>query len=439
VAQDSVLVSWSGSMFEYLMPGLVMRAPAGSLLDQTARLVVRRQIGYGAERGVPWGVSESAYNVRDLEMTYQYSNFGVPGLGLRRGLGEDVVVAPYATGLAAMVDPAAAVRNFARLEEAGGRGAYGFYEALDYTASGSPTANRWSSCGPTWRTTRACCCWRSPTPLHDGVVREWFHAGPAACGRPSCSCRSAPRATSPWPACARMKWGPPPTPASSRRRPSGGSPRRTPRRPRTHLLSNGRYAVMLTRAGSGYSRWRDLAVTRWREDTTRDAGGTYVFLRDAQSGETWSAGYQPSGREPDDYEVTFSEDRAQIIRRDGSLTVTLDVIVSPEDDAEIRRVSLTNGGSRRRDVDVTSYAEVVLAEQAADVAHPAFSNLFVQTECVPSWTCCWRRAGRGRREEHAHWLATSSWSRARRSASSSGRRTARGSSARPRDRDARPR
>src|ERR1019366_1449961 len=111
--------------FEYLMPSLVMRAPEESMLAQSNRLVVRRQIKYGAELGVPWGVSESAYNARDLDLTYQYSNFGVPGLGLKRGLSENVVIAPYATGLAAMVDADAAARNFARLARAGGLGDYG--------------------------------------------------------------------------------------------------------------------------------------------------------------------------------------------------------------------------------------------------------------------------------------------------------------------------
>src|SRR5207249_7706841 len=138
VELGAALVSWSGSMFEYLMPALIMDSPPASLLDQTARLVVRRQRAYGAAHGVPWGISESAYNVRDLEMTYQYSNFGVPGLGLQRGLSDDVVIAPYATALAAMIDPAAVVRNFQRLADAGARGAYGFYEALDYTASRLP-------------------------------------------------------------------------------------------------------------------------------------------------------------------------------------------------------------------------------------------------------------------------------------------------------------
>ena len=153
--------------------------------------------------------------------------------------------------------------------------------------------------------------------------------------------------------------------------------------PRTHLLSNGRYVVMVTAAGSGYSRWRDLAVTRWREDSTRDAWGTYVFLRDGHSGAVWSAAYQPSGVEPDTYEVTFSEDHVEIRRRDGAITTTLEVVVSPEDDAEVRRVSITNLGTQTREIELTSYAEIVLAPPAADVAHPAFSNLFVQTELAP--------------------------------------------------------
>ena len=130
--------------------------------------------------------------------------------------------------------------------------------------------------------------------------------------------------------------------------------------PRTHLLSNGRYAVMITAAGSGYSRWHDVAVTRWREDATCDSWGTYVFLRDAHSGDVWSAGYQPTGVEPDSYETTFFEDRAEIVRRDGSIETKMEIAVSPEDDAEVRRVSITNHGTAVREIELTSYAEVVL-------------------------------------------------------------------------------
>ncbi len=378
----SALISWSGSMFEYLMPALVMRSPEGSLLSQTYELIVRRQIEYAAERGVPWGVSESAYNARDLNLNYQYSSFGVPGLGLKRGLSEDVVIAPYATALAAMVDPAAALQNFRRLEAAGGNGAYGFYEALDYTSSRLPE-------GETVAVVRAFLAHHQGMSLlaianllNDGAMRSRFHAEPMVQATelllqertPRDVLVARPRAEE-VSVTAHVREL---TPLSMRRFTTPHSSI-----PRTHLLSNGRYAVMLTAAGSGYSRWGNIAVTRWREDATRDCWGSYFFLRDAQTGEFWSAGYQPSGVEPDSYEVSFHEDRAEFVRRDRSLTTTLDVVVSPEDDAEVRRVSITNLGMRTREIQVTSYAELCLASQGADEAHPAFSNLFVQTEFVP--------------------------------------------------------
>jgi cyclic beta-1,2-glucan synthetase len=382
VELDSVLVSWSGSMFEYLMPALVMRAPAGSLLDQTCQLVVRRQISYGAERGVPWGVSESGYNARDLEMTYQYSNFGVPGLGLRRGLSDDVVVAPYATALAAMIDPGAAVRNFQRLAEAGASGAYGFYEALDYTPSRLPENALVAVVRAYMAHHQGMSLVALDNVVHAGIMRARFHAEPIVRATDLLLQERTPRdvAVARPPAEDVMTLGDARefVPPVIRRftTPHGALPR-------THILSNGRYAVMVTAAGGGYSRWHDIAVTRWREDVTLDVGGTYVYLRDVQSGQSWSAAYQPTGREPDSYEAVFSEDRARIARRDGSINTTLDVLVSPEDDAEMRRVSVTNLGTRTRDIELTSYAEVVLVPPAADAAHPAFSNLFVQTECVP--------------------------------------------------------
>ena len=404
VELDSVLVSWSGSMFEYLMPELVMRAPAGSLLEQTSRLVVGRQIAYGAERGVPWGVSESGYNVRDLEMTYQYSNFGVPGLGLRRGLSEDVVIAPYATGLAAMIDPAAAVRNFRALTAAGASGAYGFYEALDYTVPRLPEAADHAVVRAYMAHHQGMVIVAIANTLCDGAMRVRFHAEPIVQATelllqertPRDVAVARPRAEE-VEAIGDVREFTPPVERHFRS-PHGPTPR-------TQLLSNGRYAVMLTTAGSGYSRWRDLAITRWREDVTRDAWGTWVFLRDVDGGPGWSAGYQPKGDEPDSYEVTFSEDRAEFVRRDGAIVTTLKVIVSPEDDAELRRVSLTNLGTKPRELELTSYAEVVLATPAADAAHPAFSNLSVETECVAELdTLVATRRPRSRRETPV-WLA----------------------------------
>ncbi len=378
----SGLISWSGSMFEYLMPSLVMRAPAGSLLERTNRLVVWRQEQYGNELGVPWGMSESEYNVRDAEQTYQYSSFGVPDLGYKRQLGESIVIAPYATGLASMVDPAAAAANFRRLESVGARGGYGWYEALDYTPIRRPEGSKVEIIHAYMAHHQAMTMIGIANALQDGRMRARFHAEPIIRAAELLLQERMPRQVAvaiapPQPPTAVLQTTDLRT-ATQRHYTSAHSVI-----PRSHLLSNGRYSVMFTAAGSGFSRWRDIAITRWREDVTGDAWGAYLFLRDVQDGATWSAGYQPSGVEPDSYDVTFSEECAEIIRRDGALTTTLEVIVSPEDDAEVRRVSITNNGTRTRDIDVTSYFELALARQSDDVAHPAFGALFVETEFLP--------------------------------------------------------
>jgi cyclic beta-1,2-glucan synthetase len=378
----SGLISWSGSMFEYLMPSLVMRAPAGSLLEQTNRLAVWRQANYGDKLGVPWGMSESEYNVRDIEQTYQYSSFGVPDLGYKRGLADSIVIAPYASGLGAMVNPGAAARNYRRLAGLGARGAYGWYEALDYTRSRLPDGTKFAIIRAYMAHHQAMALVGIANTLQNGQMRARFHAEPIVKASELLLQERMPREV----ALAR----PPPEQAAIAE--VAAEIRETRRlytsahshRPRTQILSNGRYSVMVTATGSGYSRWRDIAVTRWREDVTCDGLGAYVFLRDVRSGQTWSAGYQPSAAEPDSYDVAFAEDRAEIVRCDAALTTTLDVMVSSEDDAEVRRVSITNHGNRPREIELTSYAEIALARQADDVAHPAFAKLFVQTEFAPN-------------------------------------------------------
>ena len=381
IDRGAVLISWSGSMFEYLMPLLVMRGPAGSLLDNTTRLVVRRQMEYGTERGVPWGVSESAFNARDTNFTYQYSNFGVPGLGLKRGLSQDIVIAPYATGLATMIVGEAAAQNFSRIAASGGRGRYGWYEALDYTPVRVPEEESVAIVHAYMAHHQGMTLVAIADTLFNGAMRTRFHAEPIIQATELLLQERIPRDVPiAYPRAEEVEEG-------AKVRESVTSTRRRFRSPydpvpRTHLLSNGRYSVMITAAGSGYSHWRDLAITRWQEDVTRDSWGSYVYLCDADSGEVWSAGYQPSCVEPDSYQVEFFEDRAEIVRRDGAIATTLEVAVSSEDDAEVRRVSIANNGTRPREIVVTSYAEVVLATSAADSAHQAFSKLFVQTEFV---------------------------------------------------------
>jgi cyclic beta-1,2-glucan synthetase len=379
VANGAALISWSGSMFEYLMPSIVMRAPAESLLEQTNRLIVGRQIEYGATMRAPWGVSESAYNARDLEFAYQYSTFGVPGLGLKRGLADSAVVAPYATALASMVDPQAAAQNFEHLEAIGARGRYGFYEALDFTRARVPDGERVAIVRAFMAHHQGMTIAAIADTLLDGVMRSRFHAEPIVRATELLLQERVPREVTATPPLVSETM----SAARIREIEGPGAWRKTSPHssmPATQLLSNGRYSVMLTAAGSGYSAWRDLAVTRWREDATCDDWGSYVFLREVASGEVWSATYQPIGTEPETYKVTFNEDRAEFTRRDAALATTLEVLVSAQDDAEVRRVTISNSGNRTREVEVTSYAELVLAPQAADVAHPAFSKLFIETE-----------------------------------------------------------
>ncbi|RBM08883.1 GH36-type glycosyl hydrolase domain-containing protein [Novacetimonas cocois] len=382
VGNGAALVSWSGSMFEYLMPSLVMRAPIGSLLEQTNKLIVRCQISYGQARGIPWGISESAYNVRDLEYTYQYSNFGVPGLGLKRGLGQDMVVAPYATMLAAMIDPQKAVANLSVLDRTGAQGRYGFYESLDYTPDRVPDHHRVAIVRAYMAHHQGMSILAAADTVMNGIMRSRFHDDPAIAAAELLLQERAPRTgavaralpseevistpTGPKTASAGRYYSSPDTPE-----------------PMTHLLSNGRYTVMLTAAGSGYSRWQGQAVTRWREDPTLDNFGSYIYLRNTHTGQVWSAGHQPCGARADDYAVVFHEDRAEFARRDGALTTTMEVMVSAENDAEVRQVSLFNGGSDTVEVEITSYAELALLPQDADMAHPAFTKLFVQTEYLP--------------------------------------------------------
>ena len=380
---EPLLVSWSGSMFEYLMPLLVMPNFENTLLDQTCRAAVNRQIQYGKSRGVPWGISESGFNRTDAMLNYQYHAFGVPGMGLKRGLAEDLVIAPYASAMALMVAPRKACENLQLLATEGRFGAYGFYEAVDYTASRLPPEKSYVTI-------------RSFMAHHQGM--SLLSLGNLLCENPmqrrfmSCPMNKAvdlllhekvPRSS------ARVLTDRPDGKAS---RESTGEPERvmrvftnpTRQAPDVHLLSNGRYHVAISSAGGGYSRWGDLAVTRWREDATRDCWGTFVYIRDRASGDFWSTAYQPTRQTTQGYEAIFSQSRAEFRHSNADLDIHTEISVSPEDDVELRRITINNRSSEEREIELTSYAEVVLATNAADEAHPAFSNLFVQTEFVPA-------------------------------------------------------
>lgn len=374
------LLSWSGSMFEYLMPQLVMPSYPDTLLDQTARHAVEAQILYGRAQDLPWGVSESGFNAVDARLNYQYRAFGVPGLGLKRGLGQDRVIAPYASMMALMVAPEPACQNLQLLEASGFSGRFGMYEAIDYTPSRVPPGEDFVLL-------------RSFMAHHQGMgllaldyllrgqpMQRRFVADPQFQATLLLLQERIPRIGVFHPHEAEAL-GERPSLAEGETalrvlRDPGGP------RPEVQLLSNGRYHGMLTHAGGGYSRHRDMSLTRWREDGTTDAWGTFCYLRDVDSGEFWSAAHQPTCVPLEHYEAIFSDAKAEFrgVRR--GYESHLQIAVSAEDDIELRRLRLTNRSRRARTVEITTYAEVVLAPAASDDAHPAFSNLFVQTEIL---------------------------------------------------------
>jgi cyclic beta-1,2-glucan synthetase len=374
------LLSWSGSMFEYLMPLLIMPTYDGTILEDTYRSVVERQIQYGHERGVPWGVSESGYNKTDGHLNYQYRAFGVPGMGFKRGLFNDLVVAPYASFMALMVDPAAACANLRVLTREGFLGAFGYFEAIDYTPARLPP-------GKTSVTVRSYMSHHEGMSflaldylLLDRPMQRRFEAEPSIQATALLLQERVPRARDVHPHPAELSGAGAP-PADSENKLRVFSTPSTPS-PEVHLLSNGRYHVALTNAGGGYSRWRDLAVTRWHEDATRDHWGSFCYLRDVASQAFWSVTHQPTLKRAHSYEAIYSQGRAEFRRRDSDIHTHAEISISPEDDVELRRVSLTNRSRTPRTIELTSFAEVVLTQPAADASHPAFSNLFMQTELV---------------------------------------------------------
>jgi len=377
---EPILVSWSGSMFEYLMPMLVMPTYERTLLHDTCKAAVASQIEYGRKRGVPWGISESAYNMIDAHFNYQYRAFGVPGLGLKRGLADDLVIAPYATALALMVAPEEACQNMQRLAAEGYLGKFGFYEAIDYTRSRLPRSISRAVIRSFMAHHVGMSFLSLAYLLLDRPMQKRFESDPLFQATTLLLQERVPRATGFYLQAADLSESHTARTGAETALRSFGSPD-TPF-PQVQLLSNGRYHVMVTNAGGGYSRWNDIAVTRWREDSTRDDWGTFCYIRDAASGEFWSAAFQPTVKHSKNYETIFSEGRAEFRRRDRDFDMHTEIAVSPEDDIELRRIIITNRGRTRREIEVTSYAEVVLAPPASDALHPAFSNLFVQTEIV---------------------------------------------------------
>ncbi len=399
-----LLLSWSGSMFEYLMPLLVMPEFPGTLLDQTCRAAVARQIDYGRQRGVPWGISESCYNVIDVEGTYQYRAFGVPGLGLQRGLSDDVVIAPYASAMALLVDPRRACANLRRMAGEACLGPYGFYEAIDFTSTRVQEGERAVVVPAFMAHHHGMSLLALGQTVLGPQMQRRFLSNPDLRAATLLLQERIPKATALIHPHARE--------AQVSRRVNGGAAEpimRVLTNPNTpvpdvHLLSNGRYHVMVSTAGGGYSRWNDLALTRWREDPTAEALGVFCFIGEPLTRRGWSNSFQPALRAGRHYEAVFTPGRAAFRLRHEQVETHTEIAVSSEDDLEIRRIRLTNTSELARSLVVTGYAEVVLAPGVTDELHRAFSNLFVQAELEPAHNAILMTRRARSAEERPPWM-----------------------------------
>jgi cyclic beta-1,2-glucan synthetase len=406
------LMSWSGTMFEYLMPLLFQKAYENSLLERAVKVAVAAQIAYGARRGVPWGISEAAFSALDAGRTYQYKAFGTPSLGLKRGLEDDLVVAPYATLMALMVDPQAAMSNLHNLEKIGLRGDYGFYESIDFTrerleedslvaaheGETAKTGGRLATLGQSGAIVRCFMVHHQGMALlaMQNVLLDWpvqrrFHSDVFVQAAEPLLYERIPEAPPVLDDTASENVRPTRVDTLSTTSERSISPD-TPA-PRVHFLGSDRYNVAITAAGSGYSRWHDLEITRWRADTTRDNWGQFLYLRDLDTGVSWSATHQPLKRVARRSGVSFKSEKVEFYRRDSDIEARLEICVSPEDPCEVRRLSLVNYSNRVRKIEVTSFAELALAPHNADRAHPAFNKLFIQTAVIPEHDAllAWRR------------------------------------------------
>ncbi len=380
------MISWSGTMFEYLMPLLIMKSIKNTLLDETYSFVLMSQKKYAKQRNVPWGTSESGFYSFDIKLDYQYKAFGVPWLGLKRGLAEDMVVAPYSTMLALPIDPHDSVRNLKKLAAEGANGSYGYYEAVDYTPERLPIGSKYGIVKSYMAHHQGMSILALNNYLNGNIMQKRFHNDPVVDAAKLLLQEKVPaniiltKETK-----ERI------LPFNDITFDIEDSYREYNMPdfvlPKAHILSNGAYSVMVTDKGTGYSRSTLMDVTRWREDITFDNYGIFFYIRNANTNEAWSSGYMPMSKHPDKYKVIFTSGMAKYFRKDGDIDTVTEVVVSSADNAEIRRVTLVNHGSEACVLEVSSYFELVLSQHAADVAHPAFSNLFIRTQFIPELNC----------------------------------------------------
>ncbi len=385
-----VLLSWSATMFEYLMPPLFLRSYPGTLLADSAQGVILHQIAYGKSKGVPWGISESGFYLFDANQNYQYRAFGVPGLGFKRGLGDDLVVAPYASLMAISYNPHAVALNLASLMEHNNFGLYGLYESIDFTADRLPMGDTSIVVHEYMTHHQGMILMALVNYFHKDIMVRRMHSDPRIQSVELLLQEQIPQVVPLQNPYAEDVKGLLRLTAAQIEIDPWSVPVQTAI-PQVNLLSNGNYAVLLSNMGSGYSTWRDIDLTRWQADGVLDPWGTWIYIQDMHlihgedvtAGGLWSTGLQPIPTNAANMQVTFFAHMAVFHRTEDNITSTMEVTVCPDDPVEIRRIHLHNTDSQPHLLRLTSYGEVILTQQAADSRHPAFNKLFIESEFVP--------------------------------------------------------
>lgn len=379
-----VLLSWGGTMFEYLMPVLFSKHYPDSLIGSACDAAVECQIRYGKLRGIPWGISESAYSTIDSNKIYQYQSFGVYGLGLKRGLEKDLVVSPYSSLLALAINPRAAIDNLHRLSKEKNSlwGNYGFYESIDFTRQGDQEGARGVVVFTFMAHHQGMSFGAINNLLNEDIIASRFHRNPRISGVEFLLFERVPLAPSITTKGYRKDEGP------IKLKPFSTIPilgvAETPNTsiPKVNILSNHKFSTMITNSGGGFSHWKGIDITRWRSDTTMDSWGAYCYIKEIENNTVWSTTYQPTLKMGEHYSSSFKSNKVEFRRLDHGIETAMELVISPDDDAEIRFLTFHNKSKRRRELEVTSYQELVLAPHNADRAHPAFNKLFIETEAV---------------------------------------------------------
>ena len=371
------LISWSGTAFEYLMPNIIIKQEEGSLLDESTKFMIMSQKEYAKKLKIPWGLSETAFYLKDLNDNYQYRAIGVPWLGLKRGLEEDIVVASYASIMALNEEPKEVIHNMKYLEKAGMYEEYGFYESIDYTPIRMPKGKRQMVIQTYMAHHQALILLAINNFFNNNILQNRFSNNPEIGAVQILLQETVPE--------KRMitkeeKTKPIKITYQDYENYAQRIYTKTKEQlPICNVISNEEYSIVMDLNGKGYSKYKNYLVNRFKP-TSDETQGIFFYLKNIKNKRIWTANNMNDLAKPDKYEMIFTEDSDKIKRIDGSLESVCKTTIGSETPTEIRSLELTNYSMEKQIIEITTVIEPVLSSLEQFSSHPAFQNLFLQYE-----------------------------------------------------------